>query len=66
MGIEITGILGLIWLLIVIWAIVQVAKSNAGGVSKLLWIILLLFLPVIGLIIWLLMGPKAAKAARVG
>ena len=61
MGIEITGILGLIWLLIVIWAIVQVAKSNGGGVSKLLWIILLLFLPVIGLIIWLLMGPKATR-----
>jgi uncharacterized membrane protein len=62
MGIEITGILGLVWLLIVIWAVLQVAQSSAGGVAKLLWVLLLLFLPFIGLIIWFLMGPKSAKA----
>lgn len=58
MGIEISGLLGLIWLLIIIWAVVKVAQSPAGGVVKLLWILLLLFLPVIGLILWLLLGPK--------
>lgn len=31
MGIEVGGLLGLIWLVIVIWAIVKVAKSAAGG-----------------------------------
>jgi len=58
MGVEIGGLLGLIWLLIVIWAIVQVAKSPAGPVPKLLWILILLFMPVLGLILWLLLGPK--------
>lgn len=58
MGIEVTGVLGLIWLLIIIWAVIKVAQSPAGGVAKLLWILLLLFLPVIGLILWLLLGPK--------
>lgn len=58
MGIEVTGVLGLIWLLIIIWAVIKVAQSPAGGVTKLLWILLLLFLPVIGLILWLLLGPK--------
>ncbi|TFH85756.1 hypothetical protein EQG41_15240 [Billgrantia azerbaijanica] len=58
MGIEVSGLLGLIWLIIVIWAIVKVAKSAAGPVSKLLWILILLFFPLIGLIVWLLLGPK--------
>ncbi len=58
MGVEVSGLLGLIWLIIIIWAVIQVAQSPAGGVSKLLWILLLLFLPLIGLILWLLLGPK--------
>jgi len=58
MGIEVGGILGLIWLFIVIWAIIKVAQSSAGGVAKVLWILILLFLPVLGLILWLLLGPK--------
>jgi hypothetical protein len=58
MGIEVTGILGLIWLIIVIWAIVKVAQSAAGPVAKILWILVLLFFPLIGLIIWFLLGPK--------
>jgi hypothetical protein len=58
MGIEVGGILGLIWLIIVIWAIIKVAQSGAGGVAKILWILILLFLPVLGLILWLLLGPK--------
>ncbi len=58
MGIEVGGLLGLIWLIIVIWAIVKVAKSSAGGLAKLLWILALLFFPLVGLIVWLLFGPK--------
>ncbi|WP_018872879.1 PLDc N-terminal domain-containing protein [Thioalkalivibrio sp. ALJ16] len=58
MGIEVTGILGLIWLLVVIWAIVKTAQSPAGPVVKLLWILILLFLPLLGLIAWLLLGPR--------
>lgn len=58
MGIEVGGLLGLIWLIIVIWAIVKVAKSSAGTFAKVLWILVLLFFPLVGLIIWLLLGPK--------
>jgi len=58
MGIEVGGIFGLIWLIIVIWAIIKVAQSSAGGVQKLLWILILLFLPILGLILWFLLGPK--------
>ncbi|MDQ7730826.1 PLDc N-terminal domain-containing protein [Halomonas sp. SpR8] len=58
MGIEVGGLLGLIWLIIVIWAIVKVAKSGAGSVAKLIWILVLLFFPLVGLIAWFLFGPK--------
>lgn len=58
MGIEVGGLLGLIWLIIVIWAVVKVAKSSAGPVAKLLWILILLFFPLVGLIVWLMLGPK--------
>ncbi|MGE4533350.1 MULTISPECIES: PLDc N-terminal domain-containing protein [Halomonas] len=58
MGIEVTGLLGLIWLIIIIWAIVKVAKSSAGGLAKLIWILVLLFFPLVGLIVWFLFGPK--------
>ncbi|WP_355661188.1 PLDc N-terminal domain-containing protein [Halomonas salifodinae] len=58
MGIEVAGLFGLIWLIIIVWAIVKVAQSGAGPVAKLLWILILLFFPLIGLIVWLLLGPK--------
>ena len=58
MGFEVGGLLGLIWLIILVWAIVKVAKSHAGAIAKLLWIIILLVFPVLGLILWLLLGPK--------
>ncbi|HLR87227.1 MAG TPA: PLDc N-terminal domain-containing protein [Wenzhouxiangella sp.] len=59
MGVTIgSGILGLIWLIIVIWAVLKVAASSAGMFAKVLWILILLLFPVVGLIIWLLLGPK--------
>ena len=58
MGIEVTGLLSLIWLIIIIWAIIKTASSPAGTGAKILWILLLLFLPLLGLILWLLLGPK--------
>jgi hypothetical protein len=61
MGVEINGILGLLWLIVIIWAVIQVAQSSASGTSKLLWIIVLLLLPVLGLILWFFLGPKSSK-----
>jgi len=58
MGIEVAGFFGLIWLIIVVWSIIKTAQSRAGTTAKVLWILILLFFPVIGLIVWLLLGPK--------
>ena len=52
-----SGLLGLVILIADIYAIIQVLGSGASTGTKLLWILLILFLPVVGLIIWLLAGP---------
>jgi hypothetical protein len=59
---EIGGILGLIILIADIWAIIHVIQSGATTGMKLLWVVLIIVLPVIGLILWFLMGPKKATA----
>ena len=53
------GVLGLIVVILDIIAIVNVLGSRASGGSKLLWVLLILFLPLIGLIAWWLAGPKS-------
>ena len=62
MGIEISGILGFVLLVADVWAIVNVFQSRTTTGKKVFWIVLILLLPVIGLILWLLAGPKSAKA----
>lgn len=56
-----SGIFGLIILALDIWAIIRILGSGTTGGKKLLWIILILFLPVIGLIIWALAGPTSGR-----
>mgnify|MGYP001794564346 CR=1 FL=1 len=58
LGFEVTGLFSLIWLVIILWAIIKVVQSSAGALSKAIWIIVLLLLPLLGLIAWLLFGPK--------
>ena len=59
MSIEVTGIGALILLILDVWAVVSVLGSNRDTPSKVLWILLILILPLIGLIIWLLAGPRS-------
>lgn len=58
------GILGLIILIADIWAIMNVVSSSASTGAKILWSLLILVLPVIGLIIWYFAGPKGRVAAH--
>ncbi|MFC1885279.1 PLDc N-terminal domain-containing protein [Thermodesulfobacteriota bacterium] len=54
-------IIGLIILIADIWAIIQVVKSGASTGIKVLWILIILVLPVLGLIIWFFAGPGKKK-----
>ncbi len=61
MGMEVGGLLGLIILAVDIWAIINIFQSGASTGSKVIWILVILVLPVIGLIIWLLAGPRGSR-----
>jgi len=54
------GLAGAIILVLDIWAMFSVFQSNAGTLNKLLWMLLILVLPVLGLLVWFFMGPKKA------
>lgn len=55
---EFGGILGLIVLILDIIAIINIFGSRASTGAKVLWTLLILFLPLIGLIIWFVAGPR--------
>lgn len=57
---EYAGIGGFIVLILNIWAIISIVGSSATTGSKVLWTLLVLVLPVLGFIIWLITGPRAA------
>ncbi|MEO0360462.1 MAG: PLD nuclease N-terminal domain-containing protein [Pseudomonadota bacterium] len=62
MGLEITGIGGLIILVLDVWAIISVFSSSASTGKKVLWTVVILLLPILGFILWLLFGPRGGAA----
>ena len=52
------GIMAFIVLILDIIAIFDILKSSADTGSKALWIILILILPVIGMVLYFLIGKK--------
>ena len=54
----VTTLIGILILIADIWAILKVIQSGASTGKKVLWILLILIFPVVGLIIWYLTGPK--------
>lgn len=56
------GFLGLVILILDIWAIINIVQSSASTGAKVLWVVLVLLLPVVGLIIWFFAGPRGSKA----
>ena len=62
MGFEVTGLLGLFVLAFDIWALVHVIGSSETTATKVLWSLLIVFLPVFGLLLWALFGPRQTTA----
>ncbi len=54
---EVSGLLGLLLLAALIYAILKIAQSSATTGMKVIWILVVLLFPVVGLIIWFLFGP---------
>lgn len=62
MEIEFGGLFGFIILVLVIWAVVETVQSGASTGAKVLWIVFLLLVPVLGLIVWFIAGPRKRAA----
>lgn len=58
---ELSGFGGLLILALDLWAIISVIGSTASTGKKVLWTLLILFLPILGFILWLLFGPRSAQ-----
>lgn len=57
-GSTFNGLIGLIILALDIWAIINVLKSGTSTGMKIVWVLLIILLPVLGLIIWAIAGPR--------
>ena len=58
MTVQINSLIGLLILIADVWAIVSIAQSSTTTGKKVLWIVLVLLLPVLGLVLWFLLGPR--------
>jgi hypothetical protein len=52
------GIWGLLVLIADVWAIVTIIQSGATTEAKVLWVVVVVLLPVLGVILWYLLGSR--------
>ena len=52
------GVLGALVLVGDIWALINVLQSSAANDKKLLWVVVVVLLPLLGLILWFFLGPR--------
>jgi len=45
-----------------IWAIINILQSAASNEKKLLWVVVVVLLPLLGLILWYFLGPRGGRA----
>jgi succinate dehydrogenase/fumarate reductase cytochrome b subunit len=55
------GLWGLLILIGDVWAIINIFQSSASNEKKLLWTIVVILLPLLGLILWFFLGPRGGK-----
>jgi len=56
------GILGILILAGDIWAIINIFQSSVSNDKKLLWTLVVVLLPLLGLILWFFLGPRDRAA----
>jgi hypothetical protein len=62
MDINVTGIGGFFLLVLDLWAIISVIGSRASTGGKVLWVLVILFLPLLGFLAWLILGPRSGRS----
>ncbi len=56
------GIFGIIVLIADIYAVYNILTSGASTIAKVIWTLVVFFLPVLGFIAWLVAGPRGGSA----
>lgn len=53
------GLWGVLLLVGDVWAIINIFQSSVSNEKKLIWIVAVALLPLLGLILWYFLGPRA-------
>ena len=53
-----TGLTGLLVLAGDIWAMLNISQAKVSNTKKLIWILIVLFMPLLGVILWFFLGPR--------
>jgi len=56
------GIFGILVLIVDIFAILNILQSSADNLKKAIWVVVILALPVLGVILWYLFGPRGGRS----
>ena len=59
MHLDVRGVGGFILLALDIWALIATIGSNETTGKKVIWVLVILFLPFLGFIAWFFFGPRA-------
>ena len=54
-------LIGLVYLILVVWAVVDIIKSNRSGEQKFIWIVVIIFFPLGGPVIYYLISRNVIK-----
>jgi len=55
------SLLGILVLIADIYAIVSIVQSSAESGTRILWVLIVFLFPVLGVILWFLLGPKGRR-----
>ena len=55
------GLWGLLVLAGDIWAVINIVQSSASNERKLIWTLVVVLLPLLGLILWYFLGPRDGR-----
>jgi hypothetical protein len=57
------SLVGLVVLVLDVLALVSLLKSRADAGTKILWVLLIVLLPLVGMVLYFLMGPGRRSAS---
>ena len=58
-----TGLLGILLLIADIWAIINILQSADDTTKKVIWTVVVLLMPVLGLVLWYFLGPRTGRSS---